>query len=122
MSGSRDNRAWPRDGASAARRGGRPAGSAPAGSPLFSRLDRVLSSSVPLPQQEAVGQQDQGRVVVEPPPGSPLEMVQPQLLLHLLVAVLHRPATLPQPNRLLQARALRQVAEGVFDLAVRLLF
>ena len=91
------------------------------GTPFFpgrtgSRCARTL-----LQRQEAVGQHHQAGVVVEPPPRPALEVVQAQLLLHLLVALLHRPAALPQPDRLDPARVRRQVAEGVLDLAVGLL-
>src|SRR5262245_47918688 len=60
-------------------------------------------------------------MVVEPPPRPPLEVVQPQLLLHLLVALLDRPAAPPQANGPNPTRAHRQVAEGILELAVGLL-
>src|SRR5947209_5065454 len=59
--------------------------------------------------------------MVEPPPRPPLVVVQPQLLLHLLVAELHRPAAPPQPDRPDPAGIGREVAEGVLQLAVGLL-
>src|SRR5262249_59184624 len=121
VSGSSDSRAWPPGPAAAARRGVPPAASAPALYPLFSRLDRVLLPSMPLQQQEAVGQHHQSRVVVEPAPGPPLEVVHAQLLLHLLIPLLHRPAALPQTHRLPHAGPGRQIAQGVLDLAVLLL-
>ena len=95
MSDSTGNLVWPRGGGTAARRGGQPAGSAWAVYPLFSRLDRVLLSSMSRQQQEAVGQHDHGRVVVEAPPEAPLVVVQPQFLLHLLVTLFDLPAMLP---------------------------
>ena len=61
-----------------------------AGSSFFSQLFQ---------RQETVGQHHQAGVVVEAAPGAALEMIQAQFLLHLLVALLHRPAALPQPDR-----------------------
>src|SRR5262249_23706930 len=105
VSGSKGNRAWRRGGASAARRGGWPAASKPAGYPLFSRpiRGRVLPLCFcpePLQQQETVCQHHHAAVMVEAAPAAALEVVQAQLLLHLLVALLHRPAALPEANRL----------------------
>src|SRR5215831_14751580 len=57
-------------------------------------------------------------MVVKPTPRPALEMIQAQLLLHLLIALLHRPAALPEPDRLDPAGARRQVREGILDLAV----
>ena len=48
-------------------------------------------------------------------------VVQAELLLHLLVSLLHRPAALPEADRLDPAGAARQVRQGVLDLAVGLL-
>src|SRR3954471_19070076 len=59
--------------------------------------------------------------MVEPAPGAALVVVQPEFLLHLLVPLLHRPAALPQPDRLDPASRLGQVAQGVLDLAAGLL-
>src|SRR5262245_14558000 len=56
-----------------------------------------------------------------PAPRPALEMIQAQLFLHLLVALLHRPAALPEPHRLESARPGRQVREGELNLAVGLL-
>src|SRR4051794_29481550 len=58
---------------------------------------------------------------MEPAPRPALEMIQPQLLLHLLIALLHRPAALPEPHRTQPTRPHRQVREGELDLAVGLL-
>src|SRR5437764_1481656 len=58
---------------------------------------------------------------MKPAPRPPLEVVQAQLLLHLLIALLHRPAAPPEPDRLDPARSLGEVAESVFQLAVGLL-
>src|SRR4051794_16935241 len=60
-------------------------------------------------------------MVMEPTPGTPLEMIQAQFFLHLLVALLHRPAALPQPHRPEPPCPLGQVAEGVLELPVGLL-
>src|SRR4051794_9174953 len=59
--------------------------------------------------------------MVEPTPRPALVVVQPEFFLHLLIALLHRPAALPQADRLDPARARRQVREGILDLAVGLL-
>src|SRR4051812_22923869 len=59
--------------------------------------------------------------MVEAPPRAALMVVRPEFLLHLLVALFHRPAAPPQPDRTQAARARRQVAEGVLQLAVGLL-
>src|SRR4051812_38489632 len=60
-------------------------------------------------------------MVMEPAARPTLVVVQPQFLLHLLIALLHRPAALPQPDRLDPAGRLGQVREGVLELAVGLL-
>src|SRR5262245_36309806 len=57
-------------------------------------------------------------MVVKSTPRPALEMIQTQFLLHLLVALLHRPAALPEPDRFDPAGARRQVREGILDLAV----
>src|SRR5262245_54558486 len=75
----------------------------------------------PLQGEEAVGEERQAGVVMEAPPGAALEVVQAQLLFQLLVALLHRPATLPQADRLHAAGPRRQVREGELPLAVGLL-
>src|SRR5262249_16545732 len=54
-------------------------------------------------------------------PRPPLEVVQPELLLHLLVPLLDRPPALPQPDRPQGARPGRQIGQGVLDLPVGLL-
>src|SRR5262245_14444480 len=60
-------------------------------------------------------------MVVKPTPRPALEMIQAQFLLHLLVALLHRPAALPEPHRLNPAGPRRQIGEGEPDLAIGLL-
>src|SRR5262249_6447030 len=57
-------------------------------------------------------------MVVKPTPRPALEMIQAQFLLHLLVALLHRPAALPEPHRLDPAGVRRQARAGILDLAV----
>src|SRR3954470_17252587 len=94
VNGSRGNPAWPKAPGAAARRGAPPAASDAAVYPLFSRLDRVFLLTMPLQQQETVGQQRQRRVVVEATPRPTLEVIQSQFLLQLLVALLYRPAAL----------------------------
>src|SRR3954468_14639297 len=68
--------------------------------------------AVALQGQEPVGEERQASVVVEAAPGATLEVVQAQFFLQLLVALLHRPAALPQADRLFATGARRQVGEG----------
>jgi len=67
--------------------------------------------------QETIGQQHQAGRVVKPTPRAALKMIQPQFFLHLLVALLHRPAAFPEPHRLDPTGAHRQIREGILDLA-----
>ena len=60
-------------------------------SPFSRRPGSGAGARCPFQQQEPVGQHHHGRVVVEPAPAPALEVVQAQLLLHLLVPLLHRP-------------------------------
>src|SRR5207248_7999041 len=60
-------------------------------------------------------------VVMKSAPRPALEMIQAQLTLHLFVALLHRPAALPEPDRFEPTRPRRQVRERELDLAVGLL-
>src|SRR5262245_410322 len=80
--------------------------------PLLSRAHGLGSRTRLFEQQEAVGQQDHRRVVVEPAPAPTLEVVQTQLLLHLLVTLLHTPPALPRPHRPNPRGPLRQVQIG----------
>src|SRR5260370_23420419 len=59
--------------------------------------------------QKAIRQETQCGVVVEAWPGPPLEIVQPQLFLKLLAALLDLPARLPQPSRRQHWRLIRPV-------------
>src|SRR5262249_22644714 len=77
--------------------------------------------ALPLQGEEAVGEERHAGVVVEAPPGASLEVVQAQFLLELLVALLHRPEALPQPDRLLATGPRRQIGEAELQLAVGLL-
>src|SRR3954451_6123065 len=101
-------------GAAAAALGGCRGASAAARAPLFSRNPATAGPlplapcPLPLQQQEPVGQHDHCRVVVEPPPGPALEVVESEFLLHLLVPLLDRPATLPQADGPNGARSGRQ--------------
>src|SRR5262245_8512446 len=58
---------------------------------------------------------------MEAAPGAALVVIQAEFFLHLLVALFHGPAAPPQPDRPQTAGPLRQVAEGVLQLAVGLL-
>src|SRR6266508_1433502 len=60
-------------------------------------LQRRRCATQALLGQEAIRQETQCGVVVEAGPRAPLVMVQSQLLLKLLVALLDLPARLPQP-------------------------
>src|SRR5258707_4533013 len=57
-------------------------------------------------------------MMVETRPGATPEVVQSQLLLELLVALLPLPACLPQPGPLRQRRVRRQVGQRVADRTV----
>src|SRR5581483_7094541 len=91
------------------------------GLPLFARPGSTPAGSSLFQCQEPVGQHHQAGMVVEPPPGPALMVVQPELLLHLLVAEFHRPAAPPEADGSDPAGVRRQVAEGVLQLAVCLL-
>src|SRR3954471_19662319 len=73
----------------------------------------------PQPQvlEEGEGELAQERVVVQPAPRAPLEVVEPQLLLELLVHLLAHPPGLDQGRQLLERRVRRQVREVVLALA-----
>src|ERR1700722_18471257 len=66
--------------------------------PFFPRRGRLLLLSRSFQFQETERQHHQASMVVEAAPRAALEMIQAQFLLHLLVALLHRPPTLPQPD------------------------
>jgi len=88
---------------------------------LFAFLPRrcrgLLFSSL-FQGQETIGQHHQAGVVVKPAPRATLKMFEAQFFLHLLVALLHRAAAFPEPQRLDPTGAHRQIREGVLDLAV----
>src|SRR5262249_32031400 len=88
---------------------------------FFPRQCRDLLLAELLQHQESIGEHHQAGVVMIPAPRPALEMIQAQLFLHLLVALLHRPAALPEPDRLEPTRRRRQIREGELDLAVGLL-
>src|SRR4028119_369699 len=73
----------------------------------------------PEPQvlQEGEGELAQQGVVVQPAPGTPLEVAEPQLALELLVHLLAHPARLNQGGQGLQRRVGRVVGQGVLALA-----
>src|SRR3954471_23439970 len=73
----------------------------------------------PEPQvlQEGEGQQAQERVVMEPAPGPPLEVVEPELVLELLVQLLAYPPALDQRREPLERGIGREVREVVLPLA-----
>src|SRR3982751_58890 len=68
----------------------------------------------PEPQvlQEGEGQQAQERVVMEPAPGPPLEVVEPELVLELLVQLLAHPPALDQRREPLERGVGREVWEA----------
>src|SRR4051812_41741291 len=68
-----------------------------------------------------VGEGDAGHqsVPMQPGPGPPLEMAEPEFLLELLVRLLADPARLDGRGERLQRCAGRQVAQMVFALAIR---
>src|SRR5438876_11747223 len=71
-----------------------------------------------LQRQKSVGQETQRCMMVETGPGATLKVVQSQLLLELLVALLHLPACLPQTDRLHQRGRRRQVCQRVADRTI----
>src|SRR3954452_24188375 len=73
----------------------------------------------PLANEEAVGRDAQGGVVVEAAPAPPLVVVEPQLLLELLVIPLDPPAQLRGRDQLLDRGRLGDVRKPVLG---RLLF
>src|SRR5271165_3507095 len=93
---------------SADRRQGDP-GSGPTFAPR--RCRGLLLLAELLQRQEPVRQHHQASVVMEPAPRPALEMVQTQFLLHLLIALFHWPAALPQSDRPDPAGPWRQVRE-----------
>ena len=78
----------------------------------FSRAGGLGAGAIVFEQQEPVGQQDHRRVVVEPAPAPPLEVIQAQLFLHPLVPRSTR-------HRCFRRRtaATRDVLGGGFDSA-----
>src|ERR1700682_4950859 len=86
--------------------------------PFSPRMDRGLLRAQLFQGQETIGQHHQAGVVMKSAPRAALEVCQTQLLLHLLVALLHRPAGLSEPNRFDTAGPCRQVRETILDLAV----
>src|SRR5215212_290981 len=73
--------------------------------PLFSPLPR------PEVLEEGKGELTEERVVVQPAPGTPLEVAQPQLALHLLVHLLAYPPRLDHGGQGLERGVGRQVRE-----------
>src|ERR1700752_3658340 len=71
------------------------------------------------PQVLEVGERDAGheRVSVQAGPGSPLEVVEPEFLLELLMRLLADPARLDRRGQTSQRGAGREIAEIVFALA-----
>src|ERR1051326_3880944 len=81
------------------------------GAAFAARRCRGLLRTQLFQHQEAIRQHHQAGVVVEPTPRPPLEMIQAEFFLHLLVALLHRPPTLPEPDRLKPTGPLGQIRE-----------
>src|SRR5215469_469209 len=71
-----------------------------------------------LQRKEAVRQEAQRRVVVEAWPRATFEVVQPEFLLELLIALLHLPARLPDTNCVLEAGGCWQIGQRIADRAV----
>src|SRR6266849_1601266 len=65
----------------------------------------------PLKGQEAVGQKAERGMVVEARPGTSFEVIQPQLFLELLVALLDLPTRFPQPDSLFPRGRRGQAAQ-----------
>ncbi len=77
----------------------------------------VVFSPKPEMLEEGKGDHRQERMVVQAPPAAALEVVEAELLLHLLVHLLADPAALNEPGQALQRDVLRRVAQGVLALA-----
>src|SRR5215471_2438399 len=71
-----------------------------------------------LQRQEAVRQEAQRRMAVEAWPRATFEVVQPEFLLELLIALLDLPARFPQADSILQRGRRRQIGQRVADRAV----
>jgi hypothetical protein len=71
----------------------------------------ILFSPEPQVLQEGEGELAQERVVVQTAPGSALEMVEPQLILHLLVHLLADPSSAARSIRC-RRHGRQQPAEG----------
>jgi len=90
------------------------------------RLRRSLSETFFSPSlhqtpmlQEGVSDHGHQGVTVEAAPGAPLEVVEAELLLHLLMGLLAHPARLDGGRQLSQRNPGRQVGQIVFALARR---
>ena len=81
---------------------------------LFSPLR--LSEAVGLKEEE--GDHGHERMPIEPLPGSPLEVVEAKLLLHLLMRLLADPSRLDRAGQALEWRVGGQVGEIVLPLAL----
>ena len=79
----------------------------------------VLVVFFPKPQMLEKGKGDHRheRMMVQAPPAATLEVIEADLLLHLLVHLLADPAALDQRRQALQRDILRMVAQVVFALA-----
>src|SRR4051794_17599707 len=64
------------------------------------RRCRALLPAQLFQRKKAITQHPQAGVVINPAPRPPLKMIHPHFFLHLLIALLPRPAALPEPNRL----------------------
>src|SRR6266542_3970743 len=71
-----------------------------------------------LQRQEAIRQETQRGMVVEAWPGAPLEVIEPQFFLELLVALLHLPARFPQTDGLGQRGRRWQIGQRVADRTI----
>src|SRR3954454_2480567 len=76
-------------------------------------------SPEPQPQvlEEGEGELAQERVVVQPAPRAPFEVVKAELVLHLLVHLLANPASLDRCGQGLERRVGRMLRQVVFALA-----
>ena len=86
-------------------------GPAPVSSPmLFPPKPQML--------QEREGELAQQRMVMQAMPGTTLEVIEPELFLHLLVHLLADPASLDQACQDFQRRAARVIGQVMLSLAI----
>jgi hypothetical protein len=101
--------------------GRRGAGSAAGRAEALAAAAASGGKSAAFGDQEAVGGDAQGPMMMEAAPGTALEMIEPQFLLEFLAVALDAPAQLGSPDQLLERRGGGEVGQpilGGFGVAV----